>query len=328
MHWNATRRSFLASLAGVGPAAGQHQDLSDQALIGITLDLEMSRNFPTRETTHWDYHKGDLNAESKNYTVEACRRVKAAGGVLHCFVVGQVLEHESVDWLTGIIREGHPVGNHTYDHVNVKAKTLEDVQFRFRRAPWLLHGKSPLEAIRENILMNHRAIRARLGIDADGFRTPGGFGNGLHDCPEIQQILQELGYTWCTSMAGGPPLPPGVEPPTSLYDEIEKAQAKYQPFVYPSGLIEVPMSPPSDIQAFRNGRWKLDYFLTAIRRGLAWAIQNRATYDFLSHPSCLYVMDPNFRAIDLICEMVQSAKGRARIVGLSELARRAKEKRA
>jgi len=322
-----TRRRFLAA-GGAAVAAAQQEELRDKALVGISLDLEMSRNFPAWETTHWDYHKGDLNDESKKYTVEACRRVKAAGGVLHGFVVGQVLEHESVDWLTGIIREGHPVGNHTYDHVNVKAKTLQDVQFRFRRAPWLVQGKTPLEAIRENIVMNHRAMRARLGVDADGFRTPGGFGNGLHDSPEVQQILLETGYTWCTAMAGGPSVQAGVVPSASLYDEMEKAQAKYQPFVYPSGLIEVPMSPPSDIQAFRNGRWKLDYFLTAVRRGLSWAIENRAAYDFLSHPSCLYVMDPDFRAIDMICEMVHASKGRARIVGLSEFARRAKEKRA
>ena len=52
----------------------------------------MSRNFPTWEQTHWDYDKGYLNAETKQYTVEACRRVKAQGGGIHCFAVGRVLE--------------------------------------------------------------------------------------------------------------------------------------------------------------------------------------------------------------------------------------------
>ena len=37
-----------------------------------------------------------------------------------------------------------------------------------------------------------------------------------------------------------------------------------QPFVYPDGLVEVPMSPISDIGAFRNGRWRLEWFLKAI----------------------------------------------------------------
>ena len=33
------------------------------------------------------------------------------------------------------------------------------------------------------------------------------------------------------------------------------AQAQAQPFVYPSGLVEVPMSPVSDVTAMRSGRW-------------------------------------------------------------------------
>ena len=105
-HW--TRRQFLAA-AGAGAAAaavGAKVNLraadGDQALVAITLDLEMSRNFPVWTDTHWDFEKGNLNDETKRYTVEACRRVKAAGGVVHCFAVGRVFEQESVDWLKEI----------------------------------------------------------------------------------------------------------------------------------------------------------------------------------------------------------------------------------
>src|SRR5437764_780293 len=136
-----TRRQFLAATAAAtGVARGSivpGEAGRDKALIAITLDLEMSRNFPSREDMHWDYEKGNLNAETKAYAVEACRRVKAAGGVLHCFAVGRVFEQEDVGWLRGIVEAGHPVGNHTYDHVNVLATRPEDIQFRFRRAPWL-----------------------------------------------------------------------------------------------------------------------------------------------------------------------------------------------
>ena len=45
----------------------------------------MARNFPTWETTRWDYEKGNLNDETKRYAVEAARRVKAHGGVIHFF---------------------------------------------------------------------------------------------------------------------------------------------------------------------------------------------------------------------------------------------------
>src|SRR5215510_6669133 len=108
-----TRRSWLAAVGASLAATARAADPANRpALIAITLDLEMSRNFPTWETTHWDYEKGNLNDETKKYAVEACRRVKAKGGVLHCFAVGRVLEQENVNWLKGIAKEGHPVGNH------------------------------------------------------------------------------------------------------------------------------------------------------------------------------------------------------------------------
>ena len=42
---------------------------------------------------------------------------------------------------------GHPIGNHTYDHVYVLAKKPEEIQFRFKRSPWLIEGKTPAEVI-------------------------------------------------------------------------------------------------------------------------------------------------------------------------------------
>src|SRR5215831_14375759 len=134
------RRKFLATVpAAVAVGSGLNKkrwqsfdpEPPATALIAITLDLEMSRNFPTWEQTHWDFEKGNLNDETKKYTVEACRRVKAHGGVVHCFAVGRMFEQENCDWLADIVKQGHPVGNHTYDHVNVKATKAEDVQFRF-----------------------------------------------------------------------------------------------------------------------------------------------------------------------------------------------------
>src|SRR3954464_7454673 len=113
-----TRRHFLASASAALGATAFAEPPADKALVAITLDLEMSRNFPTWETTHWDYEKGNLNAPTKRYATEACRRVRAAGGVLHCFAVGRTFEQERVDWLADIVKAGHPVGNHTYDHVN------------------------------------------------------------------------------------------------------------------------------------------------------------------------------------------------------------------
>jgi len=336
--FSLSRREFLAgSLAAAAllpraQASNKPQRSvadSDRALVAITLDLEMSRNFPTWETTQWDYEKGNLNAETKKYTVEACRRVKAHGGLVHCFAVGRVLEQENVDWLKEIVQAGHPVGNHTYDHVNVKATKPEDIQFRFRRAPWLISGKAPQEVIRENIRLTNAALKTRIGIDAAGFRTPGGFHNGLTDRPDVQRLLMDLGFEWVSSLYPSHPIgEAGKEPPAAVFEGIVKAQEAAQPFVYPSGLIEVPMNPISDISAFRGGRWRLEYFLKALRLAVEWAIEHRAVFDFLGHPSCLYVVDPDFRAIELICELVHQAGKRAGLVDLGTIAERAKLRKA
>jgi peptidoglycan/xylan/chitin deacetylase (PgdA/CDA1 family) len=344
---NVSRRQFLArsltgsAAAGLGllgsidaaaedklPAASDRPEpADDQALVAITLDLEMSRNFPKWEETHWDYEKGNLNAETKAYAVEACRRVKSHGGVLHSFVVGQVLEQENIDWLKEIVAAGHPVGSHTYDHIYVKATRLEDIQFRFRRAPWLIKDKSIAEVVRENIRLNNVAMKARLGIDPAGFRTPGGFADGLIDRPDVQQMLLDAGFSWVSSLYPAHPIELDKRPDAAMFQAIRKAHAVAQPFVYPTGLIEVPMNPISDVGAFRNGRWPLADFLKAIRMGVEWAIENRAVFDFLAHPSCLYVTDPKFETIEMICDLVKKSKGRAAIVDLGTIARRAERQK-
>ena len=93
------RRSFLAGASAAVAAAATPRAVADEAAssapqkaqIAITLDLEMSRNFPGWDDRQWDYEKGNLNQAAKDYTVKACRRVRERGGVIHCFVVGQVL---------------------------------------------------------------------------------------------------------------------------------------------------------------------------------------------------------------------------------------------
>ena len=112
-------------------------------------------------------------------------------------------------------------------------------------------------------------------------------------------MLLDLGFNW---ISGKYPAHAGIEdlhgtsaaPSQEAYRQHPGRSVSGQPFVYPTGLIEVPMSPISDIGAFRNGRWQLDDFLKAIRLALEWVIGERAVFDFLAHPSCLGVVDPNF----------------------------------
>jgi len=331
------RRMFLTTMAGASTGlmtrrllrAAEPASLFDKAQIAITLDLEMARNFPNWEDTHWDYEKGNLNQAAKDYTVQACRRVKKHGGVIHTFVVGRVFEQENVDWLKEIAAEGHAIGNHTYDHVNLLAQTPGELQYRFQRAPWLTGNRPIAELLRENIRLTNIALKERVGVEANGFRTPGGFAAGLAGREDLQQMLLDLGFDWLSckypAHAGIEDLHgSGRQPSPETYGNIVAAQVESQPFLYPTGLLDVPMSPISDIGAFRNGRWKLDDFLKAIRLAVEWAIERRAAFDFLAHPSCLGVLDPNFKAIELICDLIERASGAAELVSLDTIATRAR----
>jgi hypothetical protein len=297
-----------------------------KAQIAITLDLEMSRNFPRWDDTHWDYEKGNLNDDTKRYAALAGKRVRSCGGVIHYFAVGQVFEQPNVDWLLDLIRAGHPVGNHTYDHINVRATRTQDLQFRFQRAPWLIEGKQPLQVIEQNIRLNSAAMKSRLGIEPNGFRTPGGFANGLDDRPDVRRILRNQGFDWISSKYPGSPIPRREEQPdASFFRALQAAQEAAQPYKYSDGLVEIPMSPLSDIVAFRTGRWQLAWFLKAIEQALDWVIAHGEVFDFLAHPSCLYVVDPKFRAIDLICDRVRIAGDKAELVNLKTIADRVRK---
>ena len=323
-----TRRTFLtAASAGALVAAGvAARQPKRKALVAITLDLEMSAEYPTRGQTEWNFRKGELDDATKRYAVKAAEVVKARGGVVHFFAIGRTLEQPDVGWLKDLAAAGHPVGNHTYDHVNVKATKPEDVQFRFRRAPWLIRGKPVAEVIEDNVAHTTAALKERCGITAAGFRTPGGFNNGLADRPDVQKMLLRQGFTWVSSLypahtCGVPKEQPGA----AVYADIVRAQAAAQPFAYPTGLIEVPMNPVSDVTAFRAHFWKLDWFLRALRLAVAEAVRTGGVFDFLAHPSCLVVEDPTFETVKLICDLVKDAGDKAAVVDLGTIAARGKD---
>lgn len=318
-----SRRDWLRSAGALLAAPWFGPGSPGPAQIAITLDLEMSRHYPKRGDMHWDYEKGNLDAATKAYAAAAGNRVKNHGGAVHYFLVASALEQENVDWLLEIIKQGHLVGNHTYDHVNVLARELKDVQFRFARAPWLAAGRSVREVIAENIRLASSAIKNRLGIEPAGFRTPGGFDQGLAGREDIQKLLLDHGFTWVSSKSlGVASIAEGKNRDAAVFEDIRAAVPKSQPFVYPTGLVEVPMSVPSDITALRSARWPLADFLEAIKAGVERAIELGGVYVFLGHPSCLCVEDPRFEAIELICRLVQRAgRDRARMTDLTTIAK-------
>ena len=316
-HW--TRRQFLAAARRQRPPLRERRRPAgaaegDRALVAITLDLEMSRNFPGLDRHALGLsRKGNLNDETKRYTVEACRRVKAAGGVLHCFAVGRVFEQESVDWLKEIVA-GRP--SRRQPHLRPRQRAGDAAGGRPVPLPaGALADRGPDSGRRhprQHPPRRPRRCKRGSASRRPAFALPAASRTGCAAGPTCGRCSAQQGFGWVSSLyPRHPNTPAGEEPGAAVYDSIVQAQADAQPFVYPDGLVEVPMSPISDIGAFRTGRWRLEWFLKAVELGVAWAIEHRAVFDFLGHPSCLYVTDPEFRAIDLICDLVRKA-GRKR----------------
>ena len=317
------RRRFVTGLAStpllLRQALGAQP--AKKAQIAITYDLEMSRNYPTRKNIEWDYRKGDLDEATKKYSLEAGRIAAKAGVKLHFFLVGRVLEQQDIAWLEEIHELGHPIGNHTYDHVYLLARTPTETQFRFTRSPWLVKGKTVPQILRENIRLTQIAMKQRAGIEQNGFRTPGGFNTGLTERPDIQAMLLELGFKWVSSVYPNH-LAKRTEQGVSeeVFDSIVKAQADAQPFKYESGLIEVPMSPISDVNAFRSNLWTLDEFVKATSLSIKEVIQNQMTFDFLCHPSCLVIEDPQHVTLKTMIDLVKSNADKAAITPIDRIA--------
>ena len=151
---------------------------------------------------------------------------------------------------------------------------------------------------------------------------PGGSYLALDGREDIQQLLLDEGFTWVSSKyPRHKSSKAGEEPSDEIFASIVGALEQAQPYLYPTGLIEIPMSPISDVGAFRTSRWKLAHFLKSIRQCVRWAIDNRAVFDLLCHPSIMYVEDPHFEVVQLICNMVKEAGDKAEIVGLSTIAK-------
>ena len=316
------RRRFLTQVACLPFATSLSRPACrHRALIAITLDLEMVRHYPRRGMLEWDYKKGDLDEATKRYAVRVAERAAEHGVKMHFFLVGRALEGRDVRWLRCIHDMGHPIGNHTYDHVYLLARRPEEIQYRFRRCPWLIEGRSVAEVIEHNVRLTSRAFEQRLGFAPDGFRAPGGYATGLKGRADLQRMLQRAGFGWVSTLYPAHRLTaPGQRPGAELIAGILNAQQQAQPFRYPTGLLEIPMSPVSDVVAFRTQRWKLGWFLEVTERIVQYVIERRLVFDFLAHPACLLVEDPKLLIIDRLCRWVQAAGEAAAVVTLEEIA--------
>ena len=118
--------------------------------LSLTFDVEMCTNFPYW-TSQWNHRKGAIDEDSKLYMGKMLDVADKYGVKLQFFLVGSALEDPNIDYLKRMAAEGHAVDNHTYHHVNVKAKDIPRLQPVYANAPWRAAGLNALECIRREV---------------------------------------------------------------------------------------------------------------------------------------------------------------------------------
>ena len=180
------RRQLLQGLAastfaavGTGHVAAAAP--GTKAQIAITLDLEMSRKYPTRDMMEWDFQKGNLNEPTKNYSLAAARLTRDLGGLIHFFCVGRVLEQANIDWLKQIAEMGlaqeQEVTRCIHELVDLALSEKDHTSNRFLQ--WFVEEQLEEEATfselldvvrqSENLLLVEQYVfRQKPGVDMGG----------------------------------------------------------------------------------------------------------------------------------------------------------------
>jgi hypothetical protein len=96
--------------------------------------------------------------------------------------------------LSGVSVAAHACGN---DGVSSPARSLS-APGRSELRHFRLQGRAigGLNLVTRNIRVAESALKRRIGFAPAGFRTPGGFNDGLAERPDLQSMLQKMGYKW------------------------------------------------------------------------------------------------------------------------------------
>ena len=140
--------------------------------LSLTFDIEMTPNFPYW-TSKWNHRKGAIDEDTKLYLMRMSEIAKSYGVKLQFFLVGSALEDPNIDYLKQLVEDGHAIDNHTYTHVNVKAKDIAGLQEIYAAAPWRAEGPIPVGSYSAGNPSDECRNRREAGRKAPGLSYAG-----------------------------------------------------------------------------------------------------------------------------------------------------------
>ena len=212
-------------------------------------------------------------------------------------IVGRLLELAPERYRALLSDDLFEVQNHSYSHIAVKQVV----------------GAPPvdLEQVEDEVTRTNALIADALGVEPIGFRTPGGFTNGLQGQREVLGILQRAGMKWVSSDARGPAetVPAGFRQPYWYADDgfpdlleipghtwHENVLKGYNPVtalwppILPYGFPNRPPQTPEEEAAVH-------------RQGMEHAVEKGLLYfSPPMHPWSLYRFNAEAKTVDLVLQ--------------------------
>lgn len=301
--------------------------------VQLSFDVEMVTNFPYWGS-FWNHRKGAIDEPTKEYVRKISQTCAKYGAKAHFFLMGSLFEDPDVDYLKEALDAGHAVGNHTYTHVRITARDTSQLAGVYDFSPWLAAGRTGPEVVRQEIQMTTEAIRTRLGVEPKGFRSPGGFPNGMNDAPDVQKMLQEEGFWWISTHYDDTIQRQDFQvtrdirrkmPLAQLKEAFNKSTSALQPYYYPSGLLEIPLSGITDVVAWRGYGPDLGEWLEMLVSGVDYAHEHGLIFMLTTHPAVLAAIDPECQTVDVVLRHALEKEGGVWLPDMEEIAERERE---
>jgi len=256
--------------------------------IALSYDLEMCAGYQPDLINH-----GRLMPELQEYTLDLCAVAEEFDVKLHFFYVANGFD-QTIDLLREILRRGHTLDSHTYTHLPL---ITDDVQ-----------------RLDDELALTNRLFEERLGYGSTVLRGPGGYPAGLDDRVPNQEVILKNGFRWVSCKADRNIVKNG-----NRY--LVEAARRDVPYVYPTGLVEIPIQGAMDRTFFdmagfvdtdKYQEWRLvfggkpvpagwkapwtppdalDQWTTYHREAIDFAYENRLLWVPVWHPLSHYLHD-------------------------------------
>jgi len=181
--------------------------------VALSYDLEMCAGYQPDLINH-----GRLMPELQEYTLDLCAVAEQFDVRLHFFYVANGFD-QTIELLREILRRGHTLDSHTYTHLPL---ITDDVQ-----------------RLDDELALTNRLFEERLGYRSTVLRGPGGYPAGLDGRVANQEVVLKNGFRWVSCKADKNIVKNG-----NRY--LVEAARRDVPYVYPTGLVELPIQGAMD----------------------------------------------------------------------------------